>query len=59
MKRNIFLALAMKEFERGAHAMPYNLHMHYNALAQNSKQRAFLNIAISMMEKKDYILKPE
>ena len=59
LKRNIFLALAMKEFERGAHAMPYNLHMHYNALAQNSKQRAFLNIAISMMEKKDYILKPE
>lgn len=59
LKRNIFLALAMKEFERVAHAMPYNLHMHYNALAQNSKQRAFLNIAISMMEKKDYILKPE
>ena len=59
LKRNIFFALAMKNNAAVVHTIALSLRKHYNALAQNSKQRAFLDLAISMMKDKDYILKPE
>ena len=59
LKRNIFFALAMKNVAAVVHTIAFSLRKHYNALAQNSKQRAFLDLAISMMKDKDYILKPE